>query len=289
MDQEEHTVNLLGIDLAYISCGPADAPAIVCLHGWLDNAASFEQLAPIICASHRVYLVDLPGHGKSGQRPPSGTYNIFDDLPTLLLFANTVVKRERFVLMGHSRGAVISVLLAAALGASRVERLVLLDGMTPGIMRDDAVAEQLGRFAADYIKPRVVYPAFQSFADVVELRRVTTHEPYEVAEPLMRRNYDPVTRKLRTDERLHHNSAMKACATARKFVLSLLTLSRAQLTRSMVTSVLGKIDVPVLLFVASQGSALYEDRTLTALVKKLQRVDVQGMYHVRGQRNGLLC
>ncbi len=207
----EHKVNILGIDIAYVVYGPVDAGPIVCLHGWLDNAASFEQLAPLLCAKHRLFVLDLPGHGLSGQRPPSGSYNVYDDLPTLLLFINTVVKRERVTMLGHSRGAMTSVIFAAALGPSRVERLILLDGLYPSMIREEDVATQLAGFTVDFAKPRAVYPPFETLSDAIELRQAKTKEPDEVAGPLMRRNYDPATGLLRTDERLNYRSAIKVC------------------------------------------------------------------------------
>ena len=45
-----------------------DAP-ILALHGWLDNAASFVRLAPLL-ADADVVAIDLPGHGYSDHSPP---------------------------------------------------------------------------------------------------------------------------------------------------------------------------------------------------------------------------
>ena len=62
---------------------------IICLHGWLDNAASFNRLAPafIDCLSSsekskqtitehvkptELIALDFPGHGLSGHKSPDG-------------------------------------------------------------------------------------------------------------------------------------------------------------------------------------------------------------------------
>ena len=45
------------------------APRVLCLHGWLDNAASFVPLAPLLDRLDVVAL-DLPGHGHSEHRHP---------------------------------------------------------------------------------------------------------------------------------------------------------------------------------------------------------------------------
>ena len=47
-----------------------DTRKILCLHGWLDNAASFNRLAPLLLDSTEtpteIVCLDFPGHGLSG-------------------------------------------------------------------------------------------------------------------------------------------------------------------------------------------------------------------------------
>ena len=45
----------------------------VALHGWLDNAGSFDTLAPQLvaeCPRHALLCLDYPGHGRSSHLPP---------------------------------------------------------------------------------------------------------------------------------------------------------------------------------------------------------------------------
>lgn len=46
---------------------------MIALHGWLDNAASFSLLAPLL-ANQRILALDLDGHGYSGHRPAGAQY-----------------------------------------------------------------------------------------------------------------------------------------------------------------------------------------------------------------------
>lgn len=53
---------------------------ILCLHGWLDNAASFNRLAPLLLDSEQehqkkpmeILALDFPGHGLSGHKSVDG-------------------------------------------------------------------------------------------------------------------------------------------------------------------------------------------------------------------------
>ncbi len=48
--------------------GNPNAPAVLGLHGWLDNVATFAPLSPLL-ADLQIFAIDLPGHGLSEHRP----------------------------------------------------------------------------------------------------------------------------------------------------------------------------------------------------------------------------
>jgi pimeloyl-ACP methyl ester carboxylesterase len=56
-----------------------DAPRVLALHGWLDNAASF---IPLALPKLDLVALDLPGHGHSVHRHPSARYHFVDYLST---------------------------------------------------------------------------------------------------------------------------------------------------------------------------------------------------------------
>lgn len=58
------------ISLEYEIVGPADAPLVVFLHGFLGDRAEFAPLAERLAPRFRSLLVDLPGHGRSQTRDP---------------------------------------------------------------------------------------------------------------------------------------------------------------------------------------------------------------------------
>lgn len=108
--------------------GPPRGRPVLALHGWLDNAASFEPLAPLL-PGLRLVALDLPGHGRSGHRPAGLPYH-FSDFVADVLGAADALGWERFALLGHSLGAGIAS-VAAAVAPERVERLALLEGIGP--------------------------------------------------------------------------------------------------------------------------------------------------------------
>lgn len=129
-------------ELSALQWGSAEAPPLLALHGWLDNAASFERLAPILAAERRVIALDLPGHGHSAHLPDRARrYHIADQVDLVLEFAEAL-GLARFDLLGHSLGAGIASLAAAAAPA-RVGRLLLIEGLGP--LADDG-SHTLGRW-----------------------------------------------------------------------------------------------------------------------------------------------
>ena len=53
----------------------------VALHGWLDNAGSFDGVAPLVvsaCPSQSLICLDYPGHGLSSHLPPGQAYHYLE-------------------------------------------------------------------------------------------------------------------------------------------------------------------------------------------------------------------
>ena len=82
------------------------APRVLCLHGWLDNAASFLPLAARFEGCDLVAL-DLPGHGHSDHRHPSARYHFIDYLFDVDAALDALGWKDCHVL-GHSLGAAIA-------------------------------------------------------------------------------------------------------------------------------------------------------------------------------------
>ncbi len=122
---EQIVFDVLGLRLAAQRWHRGGVP-VIALHGWLDNSESFSLLAPHLPNVDLVAL-DMAGHGMSSHRAAHASYLIWDDFREILAVADQL-GWQRFGLLGHSRGAIIAALLAAAM-PERITALGLIDGL----------------------------------------------------------------------------------------------------------------------------------------------------------------
>ncbi len=128
--------------------GPVDAPVVLAIHGWLDNAASFRRIGPAI-KGHRVIAIDLAGHGLSDHRPAGVRYHHVDNVDDVLAVADAL-GCEHYVLLGHSMGAGIAPMVSAI--DPRVRRLVLVEGIGSQTSGAEKTVDTLREAVADLRK-----------------------------------------------------------------------------------------------------------------------------------------
>ena len=125
MQARECTIATPYLRLAAKEWGDPSLPPLLAIHGWLDNAASFDALAPLLAAHFHVIALDLPGHGRSQHRPPGARYHFVDYLDDVLAAADAL-GWDKFSLLGHSLGGGIASFVAAAF-PERVDKLFLIE------------------------------------------------------------------------------------------------------------------------------------------------------------------
>jgi pimeloyl-ACP methyl ester carboxylesterase len=101
---------------------------VLALHGWLDNAGSFDGLAPLL-PGVRLVALDLPGHGRSEHRPPQCPYDFIYWVPDVLGAADAL-GWDQLQIIGHSLGASVGAFVAGTV-PRRVRGLVLVDALGP--------------------------------------------------------------------------------------------------------------------------------------------------------------
>ncbi len=132
---------------------------VLCVHGITANCRSWDVLAAALAPEHRVLAMDLRGRGQS-DRPPEG-YSIEHHTRDILCLLDDL-GIQRAVIMGHSLGAFIGLVLGAE-HPDRVDRLILVDG------GGDLSREQMNN-VFDGIKPaldrlEMVFPSAEAYLD----------------------------------------------------------------------------------------------------------------------------
>lgn len=150
---------------------------VIALHGWMDNCATFNELSRRLVSqigdndndddndnSLDVVAIDLPGHGQSSHKSLDGPtcvladycYYVYDVVVRQLGW-----KHEEISMIGHSMGASVALMFAAAFP---VRGLVMLDSLGPHPKREGLIS----RGIREHIKarsngklPSSVYPNFE--------------------------------------------------------------------------------------------------------------------------------
>lgn len=126
--------------------GDASLQPLLALHGWLDNAGSFDALAPLLAQRWQVVALDFAGHGRSSHLPPGTWYHYVDYLDQLRAVFDHF-GWTRADLLGHSLGGTLASLFAA-LYPERIGRLLLVEALGPLTAEADTSLSQL-RHALD--------------------------------------------------------------------------------------------------------------------------------------------
>ncbi|WP_422071245.1 alpha/beta fold hydrolase [Tranquillimonas rosea] len=197
-----------GLRLAGLAWGPEDGTPVLALHGWMDHAESFRELAPRL-AGCRVVALDLSGQGLSAHRAAHATYNIWDDLPQLA----GVMDRlgwDDCVLLGHSRGANIAALFGAA-QPDRVRALVALESLVPEPVASGSFVSTLRAFVEQTRKQQARPPRTFASREEYVARRVAQGNSRATSEALADRalKQGPGGVTMRGDPRLFASSAVK--------------------------------------------------------------------------------
>lgn len=247
LNVEEVRLRLPHIELAAHLYGPEDGIPVIALHGWLDNAASFARLAPLL-PGLRIVALDLAGHGHSDHRPAGASYPIWEYIQDVLQVAEQF-GWQQFALLGHSMGAIISVLLAASM-PERVTRLALIDGLIPFTGEADSAPQKLGEaLRAQMALAGKRKPVYEVFERAVQARlQGVGAVSLEAAELLARRGLMPVPGGYtwRTDSRLTLPSPLR-------------------LTHAHAMAFARNLQCPVKLVVAEQGMLLAQPNFMQLL------------------------
>ena len=182
IEATERDLTVNGLRLHLLEWDGGGPHTLLCLHGFLDLAWSWQAVAPRLAAAGlHVVAPDLRGHGDSDRVGPGGFYHFMDHVLDAADLAE-IVARDQLSLCGHSMGAMIASYVAGSF-PERVHRLAVLDGFGG---RDEPV-DLAARRAADWVqavrqartRAPVAYPTIEAAA--AQLREMDPRTSPETA------------------------------------------------------------------------------------------------------------
>jgi pimeloyl-ACP methyl ester carboxylesterase len=123
--------------------GSRDKQPIIAIHGWQDNAGTWDNLVPMLPVTTSMLCIDLPGHGLSSHYPKGMLYYIFWDGVVLL---RRIIKHfgwSNVILMGHSLGGALSFMYAASF-PEEVDKIICVDIASPAVREPKVTAKNTG-------------------------------------------------------------------------------------------------------------------------------------------------
>jgi pimeloyl-ACP methyl ester carboxylesterase len=259
MDEISFTLPRSGISLHGQRNSAGAGEPVICLHGWLDNSASFEPLARAL-GEENLMAIDLPGHGLSDPIP-SATASFLDYVACVAELVHEQ-RWPRYHLIGHSMGAAIAA-LAAGTFPEAVKSLVLIEPVLPFPDASSSAPHELARYLSSSFIPRES-ARYRDRRAAAKARTRLADILLDSAETLATRDLRPDAAgyALRTDPRLSY-----------PFV--------HVLSQERVTQFLARIESPVLLITAERP---YFDHprqaAVLAALSGAQRITVPGGHHL---------
>ena len=238
------------------------APPVLCLHGWLDNAASFVPLAEHLTGLDIVAL-DLPGHGHSEHRHHTARYHFIDYLWDVDA-ALTALGWESCHIVAHSMGGGVGMLYSAA-SPAHVRSIVVLDGLGPISSSGADTTMRLRKSMTVMRKDRNPLRPYDSIDEMVRARLAVSDLSVDAARLLCERSARRVGKKYywRTDPALNW-------------------VSPIILSDEQVLDCLRNIEAPLLSWIATPFASWYSEdkiRTRQAAIRHGRHETIEGHHH----------
>jgi pimeloyl-ACP methyl ester carboxylesterase len=284
---DEVSYQLNGRVIAGIACGNIKAKPVLCLHGWLDNAASFIPLMSALSADmlkhNRFIAIDWPGHGQSSHRSHDAHYHFFDyvyDLVELFELNNWATlegdTKNGINIIAHSMGAMVASAFTAAF-PEKVKSLTLIDSLGFICVEADQSTSQLRKGLLSRLKTTQVMEKNTARAfskeTAIKARLAVSDLTPENANLLVSRslvNFDKSYR-WRSDPRLR-------------------TISPYRITNSQAQQLMADIHCAVLLIYGDKGMAMVLQGIdeFSHRIKNLAMTKVKGGHHVHMEQPTIL-
>ena len=139
-----------GVSFHLATCGPADGPPLVLLHGFPEFWYGWHwQMEPLAGAGWQVIAPDQRGYGESGKPAGVRAYAL-DTLADDVCALCSQLGHERFAVVGHDWGGIVAWHLAAREPA-RLSRLAILNAPHPATLATYAFTHPLQAVRSAYV------------------------------------------------------------------------------------------------------------------------------------------
>ena len=263
MKMQSISFELSHLSLTGLSCGDEQAPKILALHGWLDNAASFTPLSHYVDNYHLI-AIDWPGHGHSQHRPLGANYNLLDYVQDLYELI-TSQGWGKVHILAHSLGAIVSSIFAASF-PELVDKLILIEGLGPLTATPEQTKDNIRKSVSSQLKVaskrKTIHP---TKASAIEARKNASDFDLEIAQILVERAIEPLNGGYtwRSDIRLRSHSPIR-------------------MTQPQANDIVSNISADTLLIVGTNGMKMLKQAIFQRqnMLKQLTLVEFSGGHHV---------
>ena len=264
LPEREYTLSLPVGEIAICEWGDEQGEALLFLHGWLDNAATFFSLAPLLQSHYRCIAIDFPGHGLSSHLGDYAQYHFVDgSLAIHSVLEALAITRCR--LIGHSMGGALGLLYAACF-PDQISHLMSIDAFGPLVRAPEESVEQMREACIERSRRKESKKSLYRSVDLaVEIRAMAGDCASNLLRPIVERNLHEIDGgyQWRSDARLRWPSLLR-------------------LSPQHVHSFMQKLTMPTLVVQAEKGMSFVPKalQQFGALLPRLQIEKVAGGHHV---------
>lgn len=124
-----------GFDIKAKTWGSDKGNPVLALHGWLDNANTFDKIAVLLPDNFFLVALDLAGHGLSDHRNKNTSYHIWDyAIDTIKVIE--LLKWDHFSILAHSLGTGVSSIIASTFH-NKINKIIFIDGLGAPFVTDE--------------------------------------------------------------------------------------------------------------------------------------------------------
>lgn len=175
-----HIVDIDGQLVRYEVTGPSDAEPMLVMHGWGCSLETVRSIAATASKTHKVVNIDFPGFGQSPEPPAVWGVEEYTQLVEKLIDR---LGFKRPVLLGHSFGGRVAILLASR---NEISKVVLVDAAGVKPRRPAKYYIRVYSFKLAKFAIRLFLPRQKADSAIERMRSKRGSADYNSASPRMK-------------------------------------------------------------------------------------------------------